>query len=143
METGLYIEACRADARCFLAMCRFPRRWLLHNRVYGCIGRAGQSECTLYPHLDWLEAAHHNRISQASAMKLHRQSLQPPEPCAFRPYAAIRRVMHQPLSRFSTCRGKRVDHIDTSRQKARKVSLSLQTSSVRHIYAPKSMTTRN
>ena len=33
----------------FLAMCRFSRRWLLHNRVYRRIGRAAQSRPTYMP----------------------------------------------------------------------------------------------
>jgi len=52
------------------------------------------------------------------------------------------RGLSLPTSGFSTRRKKRVDHIDTSRQTTRQTGLSPQTSSVRHVYALKSMATR-
>ena len=123
-------------------MCRFLRRWLLYNRVHGCIRCAGRSQCNIYAHFDWLKAACHSTLSQMLAINPHHQPLQLSEPATFRLYAAMRRVMHQPLSRFSTCPGKCVDYVDTS-QKARQTGLSPQTGSVRHVYDPKSTTAQD
>lgn len=81
--------------------------------------------------------------SRVLSMNPRHQPLQPSEASAFCFYAVIHRVMHQPLSRFSACRGKRVDYIGTSQQKTRQIGVSLQTSSVRHVYALQPTTTQN
>ena len=117
----------------FLAMRRFPRRRLLHNRAYGCMARAGHSQCSIHFHCDFLQTAKSGMTSLLLAINPRQQPLQPSEPSAFCSYAAIRGVMHQPLSRFSTCRGKCVDYIGTSHQKARQLGISRLTSSVRHV----------
>ena len=128
-------------------MCRFPRRWLLHSRVYGCIERARRSQCSMYAHLDWLKAADTEIISHTLAMRFLRSPLQPSESSAFRLYAAMHRVMHQALSRFSTHREKCVDYMGASQRNTRQAGLSPQKSSVRHASASasasNSMTVRN
>jgi len=58
-------------------------------------------------------------MPQMLAMNSYRQPLQSSGACVFPFHTAIRRIMHQPLSRFSTYQRKRVDYVDTSQQNAR------------------------
>ena len=101
----------------FSAMCRFHRQWLLYNRLYERIRCAGRNCCNTYTHFGLLESEMPSIMSHVLAINHRLQPLQSSEPSAVRHYTAIRRVMHQPLSRFSTHRGKCVDYVDTSRKR--------------------------